>query len=326
VSADSERLYRIHGLLVSSEIELDAQEATPGSRHEPIDYRIIARPPREVPHEPPPGATLAELRSQGFGYWVSERRAHGETAWTVRYAGLCDFELEPQRRLITVLPAPDTAPGMISIGVGGSVLAHALALEGRLVLHASAVGWAGRAIAIAAPSGGGKSTLACLLCGAGASLVADDVLRCDLADGRPICYPGTRSIRLRSGAASLAGNVTGGRVSPTSDGRTAVTPRDVIEAPIEVGAVLVLSPDSDPAATISLERLSAKDALIELIRHPRLGEWRAIEPIRQLFEESAAFSEAAPVLRAGLPAGPPFRDGLGPELLRSVEAKLSQAI
>ena len=58
----------------------------------------------------------------------------------------------------------------------GPVLANALRLQGVAMLHASAVVVGGRAVAISAPSGFGKSTLATALTRAGATLLGDDVL------------------------------------------------------------------------------------------------------------------------------------------------------
>lgn len=46
--------------------------------------------------------------------------------------------------------------------------------DGRLILHATAVSWAGAALMIAGPSGSGKSTLALALMAFGARLIADD--------------------------------------------------------------------------------------------------------------------------------------------------------
>jgi hypothetical protein len=70
--------------------------------------------------------------------------------------------------------------GLESVVLGGMGLATVLMLRGHLLLHASAVvrgrggGRGGRQV------GMGKSTVATLLCGSGALMVTDDVLRVDL--------------------------------------------------------------------------------------------------------------------------------------------------
>lgn len=70
----------------------------------------------------------------------------------------------------------------------GAPLALALALRGVYLLHASAVGRDGRALALAAPSGGGKSTLARHAVAYGLPRVADDILPVRL-EPRPEALP-----------------------------------------------------------------------------------------------------------------------------------------
>lgn len=55
----------------------------------------------------------------------------------------------------------------------------------RLVLHASSVSFAGRALLILGPSGSGKSGLALQLMALGAGLIADDRTEVTLRDGHP---------------------------------------------------------------------------------------------------------------------------------------------
>ena len=53
------------------------------------------------------------------------------------------------------------------------------------VRHASAVAWGARGLLIEGPSGSGKSSLALLLLGFGAALIADDGVALALRDGLP---------------------------------------------------------------------------------------------------------------------------------------------
>ena len=159
--------YRIHGLLVESEIALDERaiegradergaDPGPGGTAEPApDYRVMEGEPRDCPQSPPPGRLLAEIPDDGFRYWAVETRRH-PGRWTLRYAGICDATLDSGSRTITVHRAANADPGLIPIFVEGNVLAHALAADGMLALHASAVEVGGRALAIVGPSGTGK--------------------------------------------------------------------------------------------------------------------------------------------------------------------------
>lgn len=73
---------------------------------------------------------------------------------------------------------------------------------GRTCLHAGAVLIGGRAWAIVADRGGGKSTTVAMLVRAGCSFVTDDLL---VADDSDCVFPGPRAIDLRASAAAILG-------------------------------------------------------------------------------------------------------------------------
>jgi hypothetical protein len=322
------RLYRIHGLLVESEIalhgrelEVDADGPTAHRERDSVsdlvpDYRVLEGEPRDCPQSPPPGRKLAEIPDDGFRYWAVET-GHDPGCWTLRYAGICDVTLDRACRRIVVHRAYAANPGLIPIFVEGNVLAHALAADGLLALHASAVEVAGRALAILGPSGAGKSTLAAVLCAAGARLVADDVLRVDATGTGAICFPGTRGLRLRPAAASLRSGIPAAVVEQTADGRSKVLPMRHADAPLNLYAAVV--PElSREAKDLELRQLGAMEGLQELLRHPRLAAWQAPEPIARLFELTADIARGLPVYRATVPWGPPFPRKLAEGLLAGV--------
>jgi hypothetical protein len=70
------------------------------------------------------------------------------------------------------------------------VLPLAAAVRGLEVLHASAVVWRGRAVALLGAGGGGKTTLALALCELGADFLADDVLALEIAGEELLAHPG----------------------------------------------------------------------------------------------------------------------------------------
>jgi hypothetical protein len=312
LSGDSPQLYRIHGLLVESEIGLQAAEADA----EAPDYRVRVGPPVDCPPSPPPGRLLGGFGDDGFGYWVAEDpREPGR--WTVRYAGICQAALDRERRTMTVHGAIDGDPGMVPIFLEGSLLAHVLAAEGLLALHASAVERGGEALAIVGPSGMGKSTLAALFCAAGAQLVADDALRVDVVGEGAICFPGSRRLRLRSAAAEVGRAIEGAALADTVDGRTAVRPATLVDGPLPLRAALIPEP-SRQATELEVRRLGHIEAVRELLSYPRLTRWQASEQIGRLFRLTADVAAAVPVYRATVPWGPPFPPGLAEELLASV--------
>lgn len=319
-------LYSIHGLVVESEIPLDARRVgrdngewhdddPSGSRgaHAP-DYRIVEGEPRDIPHQAPPGRILGGFPEAG--YWVTEGPS-GSSLRTLRYTGMCEAILDRRRRTIEIRRARRCDSGLLPLFVQGGVLAHALMAEGRLTLHASAVERGGRALALVGPFGTGKSTLTALLCAAGARLVSDDTLRIDPSSGGAVCFPGTNRIRLAHNAKALGGEVHGADLRTTVDGRTSVLPPRVVESSVELASVLFPSPSSE-ARELEIELLHGSDGLVELLRCPRLAGWRATEPVVRLFELSAGVADSVAAFRATVPWGPPFQPGLAMRLLSAV--------
>lgn len=87
--------------------------------------------------------------------------------------------------------AEDTATYLL-----GPVLAFVLRRRGTLALHASAVAMDGRAVAIAAAPGGGKSTTAAAFAERGVPIITEDVLPIAWRDGDPWALSGYPRIRL----------------------------------------------------------------------------------------------------------------------------------
>jgi hypothetical protein len=307
------QLYEIHGLIVESEIVLHAGVADSGAVP---DYRVRVGEPVDCPPSPPPGRLLGGFGDDGFGYWVTED-PHEPSRWTIRYAGICQAELDREARTLTVHGAVGGEPGMLPVFLEGSLLAHVLAAQGLLVLHASAVELGGEALAIVGPSGWGKSTLAALFCGAGAQLVADDALRVDVSGSRATCFPGSRRLRLRAASASLGHAIDGAAVTETVDGRTAVRPAALVDRPLALRAALIPQPSRE-ATRLEVDRLGPTEAVQELLSYPRLARWQAPEQIGRLFGLTADVAAAVPVYRATVPWGPPFPPGLAEELFASV--------
>jgi hypothetical protein len=96
---------------------------------------------------------------------------------------------------VTIEPAPGTDLTEARALVMGPVQAVLWHQRGLLPLHASVVGGGGRAVALAGPSGIGKSTLAAALSRKGFSVLADDICIVDTANGAEI-LPSTPRLRL----------------------------------------------------------------------------------------------------------------------------------
>ncbi len=314
-------LYWIHGLIVESDIALDSVALDPdrapqsrdvsrrGSRQ--LRYRITLKQSRECPDSPPAGRVVFELDDLP-GFWVAEDPGGGER-WTIRFAGFADFYVDRPSGIIAVYPTPALELGMISIFLAGTVLAFVLAAEGRLTLHASAIVLEGRALAIAGPSGWGKSTIAAIMCGAGADLLTDDALRVDVVESEVTCYPGTRTIRLRQSAGAVSDNVTGAAVGQTADGRAGLVPPRMARRDAPLAAVLLPCPVHG-ARDVLVDRLGGTESVRELLPQARFGWSFLTDGGARLFELTAELASAVPVYRAVIPWGPPFAPRLAEQL------------
>jgi hypothetical protein len=314
--AERTELYEIHGLSFESALPLDARRVEAAVGHTGRrPYRVVEGKPRAVPFKPPPGRLIGELRWDTLAFWACDQG--DDDGWLLRYGGLCDATLDWRRHRVTVYRAIDADPGMVSLIVGGGILAHVLMFEGLLLIHASAVACDGRALALVGPSGAGKSTLAAVLCAAGARLVTDDALRCDANDHGVTCFPGNPVLRLRPECAAIADQIDRALVSHTADGRVAVTPADAVDEQLQLGAIVVPTPSRE-ASNLKIELLDPMEGLIELIRVPRLIGWQDPESISRIFKLSAPIAALVPIFRATVPWGPPFPSELAHRLLTSV--------
>ncbi|HEU5209590.1 MAG TPA: hypothetical protein VFU06_09275, partial [Longimicrobiales bacterium] len=153
----------------------------------------------------------------------------------------------------------------------GRVLALAIHLRGDLCLHASAVEVNGTALALVAPKGTGKSTLALALVAAGATLLTDDMLRIDLRAGARVS-PGVQRLRLHpdSAAAATAVDI---RFEHGNGGKrlsVGLRPRADAAASVPLRAVYLLQPVGS-GARARRTRLDGARATMTLLRNTMLG-------------------------------------------------------
>jgi hypothetical protein len=307
----NEGAYLLHGLRVRSEIPL-AERVSAGLSYD-VDVRWGQR--IAIPAERPPGRLLA-LRDPDFGGCTI---VETESGHTIRFPSECDFRISSDHRSVVVDVAPGFDDGFVPIVLTGNVLASMLGLQGECVLHASGIYVEGWTLAIVGGTGMGKSTLAALLCANGARLVSDDLLRVDADGGRPRCYAGTTQIRLRPKAAELAAEFPPNAREPTADGRIGVTPLQAEGRTFDLDAVLIPLP-SRMDEQLGIRRLPKKEALVALLRYPRVLGWEENAPIRRHFEVCAQIAERVAVYEATIPWGPPFAPDLSQALIEELRA------
>jgi hypothetical protein len=308
--ASAAHTYELHGLVVESPIPLDGQRVD-----RPPDYRVVEG---ESHHSsgPPPGRLLAEYRLGELNSWAAED-ADDPARRTLRYGGICDVVVDRRERAITVHPRPGAERELLSILLCSSVLAHVLAMQGQPCLHASAIETGGEALAIVGSGGGGKSTLASILCAAGARLVSDDALRVGFADERAECFLGTGVLRLRPSAAELVARFDGIEQHLSVDERICIAPPRPRTLAVPLRAILLPRP-SHEARELDTRSLGPREALLELVRFPRLISWLGGQPVRDHFVAAARLAKTVPVFGGSVPWGPPFAEDLAAELLDAV--------
>jgi hypothetical protein len=192
---------------------------------------------------------------------------------------------------------------LVPVLASGTVLAVLLMLRGSTVLHASAVAVNGEALVFTGPSGRGKSTIAALMCQAGAALVTDDVLAIQV-DGTPSCIGGAVELRLRQNAASLAADAT--RARTTADDRTAFSPSETFGEALPLSAIVIPAPSLD-VTEASITRVPPDAALFGLLAVPRVYGWRRERELKRDFSVLSRLVESVPLYVATIPWGPPFQ-------------------
>lgn len=162
--------YLLYGLCVRSALPLTAPLA---SADVAPDFCVAwgeELPPNPAP---PAGETWAHA---DFGNGQVVQLTRTAAGWSIFYHRAGEFRLAADLRSATAHALPGQAQTLPLLLAGG-VVSWLLNLRGEPVLHASAVAVGDDAVAFLGASGMGKSTLATLLCSAGAHLVTDDVDR-----------------------------------------------------------------------------------------------------------------------------------------------------
>lgn len=176
-----------------------------------------------------------------------------------------------------------------------SVLFSVALLRGLEALHAGAVVSDGRAIAIAAGAGGGKSTLLTALLADGFELLADDVVALE-TDGEPVlAHPGPPLMTVPATAPSFPGEEL------ASIGAERWLATSVCSEPRPLAAVVVLNRRAGAATELRPLPKPLFPLLATMLRFPRTPERE-----RSRFELAATIAASVPVweLRAE-PTVPP---------------------
>ncbi len=158
-------------------------------------------------------------------------------------------------------------------------------------------------------SGGGKATLAALMCVRGAELVTDDVLTVT-ANSTVSCTGGACEMRLRTAAAPMVESRPDLATRSTVDERVAFAPSRALIDPLPLAAIVIPSPSRE-VADITIRRLPPSKALFALLSSPRVHGWRRQDVLSRDFATLSQIVNMIPVYEATIPWGPPFSPSVG---------------
>jgi hypothetical protein len=246
------RRYRLFGLDVESEIELDGLPPREPAGAPDLRIRLAPRDRVEAafsgPADPPAAwGTVID----GAPYSV-ERGRGGDLrlSW-----GGTSFQLAAGAGDLACAPEDPAAAGWRRVLLD-SVLAAVVMERGDDVLHAGAVSGSDGVVAVIAATGGGKTTLTAELVRRGRPLVTDDLLVVRPSADGPLAVPGPPLMNLPAGAAG-AGEL-GRTLARLGDELWIAVARAVAE-PRPLAAVVLLDRSAGP---VSLEPLPSSHLLL----------------------------------------------------------------
>lgn len=221
-------------------------------------------------------------------------------AWATRDQAMMRFEygityLVRNGKEIIIDRRSDVADETVRMLLLGPVLAALLAQRGFLVLHGSSAVIDGRAVAIVADKGTGKSTLAAAFHAAGCGIATDDLVAVDVdAPGGPMMYPGFPQLKLFPEAAAQINQRPEDlpRVSPEIEKRACRAATGFTQDRLPLRRVYALADGTCEA----INPLSPQNAFFELVRHTFvLSMLRATGQEADHFRQAISLAGAIPI-------------------------------
>lgn len=280
---------------------LAADAALPGLPVAPLegDGHLRVRTLHTVPASAAPVGHSPGATPAGRLAWPNDvvvTLAHGPQGDEVAITDTGRYTLSPDGDTITHLAPAGCDRAAVALDLIGVVLPLALHREGAWCLHASAVQLGGRVVAFVAARGTGKSTLAAACLGAGAALVADDVvvMRVD-GDGVRVT-PAGLPLRLREHTARDTGAVAD---APDEWGKVRVHGTLAThDAPLD--AVYVLSA-AEPSSAVERAPRAPRAAALALLTHGKITELLGAAAAGDALTRCVQLAQAVPVYDLAVP-------------------------
>ncbi len=224
-----------------------------------IDWTDCPTPDTQWSHHWRDGQEVVlSLARQGSDYWL-------------RVPDRADFllQLEPCRVLVS-REGSSLDVATLEHLLLDQVLPRLLAQQGKLVIHASALAVAARAVLFLGPSGWGKSTLAGLLQRRGHTVLSDDCVQLNLHGRRFNAIPTYPSLRLYPDSLdAVFPDLT--ESTPVADysekRRVPVAPASGAGSGVPVDALYLLGDPAEADSTIRITPLRPAEICMALIKH-----------------------------------------------------------
>ena len=201
-------LYSVAAMVVRSELALPSRVLNNAEAAE-CTVRVVTQiDPRPTVWLPSVGDTT---------WW----EARSDTGWWLRVDGIAVVHVAPNDCAIEVQLDPRGTLDVVGELVVNAVIPTLLGLVGNVVVHATAVDLAGRAVAFAGASMAGKSSMTAALASLGNPVLADDCLRVQQSNGRAVVIPTATAARLRPDSAAKLSGLLSIAVGPGDDAELA---------------------------------------------------------------------------------------------------------
>ena len=192
--------------------------------------------------------------------------ASGPRGYRLNFEGGADFVVSVDARRITVFPASaslDTVRHLLIDQVVPLVLAHL----GHFVLHASAFTTESGAVALAGPTGSGKSTLSASFGAHGSPFLADDALVIEPGAGGWLARPAYPGLRVWPDVVAAVHDSEPSPVAPYTDKRRIGAGDGLPFSATPVKLIRIYALGYEEAEEIAVGPMSRRDALMTLIAH-----------------------------------------------------------
>lgn len=209
----------------------------------------------------PHGAELISAQEERDGTLSIRIDSHPEAGYLLSGPRYGRHLLSPDGRRLRIMPG-SARPDDWQRFLIAQVLPFAAALNGLEVLHASALAFGDRALALIGASGAGKTSLALAAARLGAMLITDDVLALEHDEDRLLAHPGSPLAGVAHTEAERLGARLGSARALAVNERECLIEAPLAPAPVPLRAVLFLDRRADGPSEPSFDPLDSAGALL----------------------------------------------------------------